>query len=225
MSHFYFFMLGSAWASFLYLLAIRIPKGDMIGWSRSECDTCSKKLGAFDLVPVFSYLRNGGRCRYCYSRVPITYLLYECVGGLITLFIFNKYTGERLLLSLILYSILFLMAAIDHHYMIIPDTLQIILFSLSLLDPGSLQSLLGAITMLIITALSSITIKDGLGGGDIKFLMIAGFYLGPVPSTWLLFMAALLALISFFFKKSLQEPIPFGPYLIGAFFVIKEFFQ
>lgn len=225
MSQFYYFMLGSAWASFLYLLAIRIPKDEKVGWSRSACDTCRKKLIVFDRVPVFSYLWKRGRCRHCNIQVPIAYLSYECIGGLITVFIINKYQSGRLLLIFLVYSILFLMAAIDHHYMILPDILQIIFLSLSLLDPDSLRSLRGAFTMLVITAISSRAVKDGLGGGDIKFLMIAGFYLGPVPSTWLLFLAALLALIGFLFKKSIQGPIPFGPYLISAFFIIKEFFH
>lgn len=36
---------------------------------RSQCLTCGHELGARDLVPLFSWLSTGGKCRYC--RTPI----------------------------------------------------------------------------------------------------------------------------------------------------------
>lgn len=223
MISFYYFMLGASIASFYFLVAFRLPLGQPIGFSRSKCDSCQKTLGATELIPIFSFLFNHGRCCYCQVNLSLAYPLFELCGATITLFLFHSYSGKSLLINGLLYSILFLIAAIDYHHFFIPDSLQIALFLLLFADSHNQQSILGAVLFLIVSIFSSYLVKDGLGGGDVKLLVILGFYFGYLTTTKLLLLAASLAL-SYFLVKKQEKLIPFAPYLTFAFFITKEFF-
>lgn len=49
---------------------------------RSECMECGHKLGVLDLVPVFSWLFLGGRCRYCKAKISWIYPVGEALTAL-----------------------------------------------------------------------------------------------------------------------------------------------
>ncbi len=78
------FFVGSCFASFLNVVAWRIPRGRSILGS-SHCPYCNSKLAFRDNLPVVGWLRNSGRCRTC--RLPISprYLVAEIVLGSIFL--------------------------------------------------------------------------------------------------------------------------------------------
>ena len=78
------FFFGSCFASFLNVVAWRVPRGRSILGS-SHCPHCNTKLAFRDNLPVFGWLKNGGRCRTC--RLPISprYLVAEIVLGAIFL--------------------------------------------------------------------------------------------------------------------------------------------
>ena len=145
---------------------------------------------------------------------------YLCLGGLMSLATLQQ---DTLFLHAVLYSTLFLMAVIDHHHMIIPDSLQLVFLAVAFWDTHAAQSLFGAFVMFALTYMSDKIVKEGIGGGDIKFLIITGFYFGPSRTSLILMLASSLALITILLKRqNKQEPFPFGPYLILAFFVVKE---
>ncbi len=50
---------------------------------RSECPQCHHQLGSWDLVPVFSYLWNRGKCHYCQHPVSRFYLFLELSSAVI----------------------------------------------------------------------------------------------------------------------------------------------
>lgn len=56
---------GMLLASFVTLVAYRIPLGISIVHPRSHCSSCKHELGIIDLIPVVSYLVSRGKCRYC----------------------------------------------------------------------------------------------------------------------------------------------------------------
>ena len=80
------FALGSTFASFLNVVAWRVPQGRTILGS-SHCPACDQKLSFKDNIPVIGWLRNGGQCSSCQSPISIRYLLVEIALGLIFLFI------------------------------------------------------------------------------------------------------------------------------------------
>ncbi len=78
-----FIFLGLAIGSFLNVLIDRLPLKKSVVRPASHCDTCGKKLGILDLIPVLSYLVLRGRCRYCGEAIPRRVLIVEASGGLI----------------------------------------------------------------------------------------------------------------------------------------------
>ena len=63
--YFLVFMLGASVFSFLNVVAYRLPLKMSFVHGRSFCPHCKKTLSAFELVPVFSYVFLGGKCRAC----------------------------------------------------------------------------------------------------------------------------------------------------------------
>ncbi len=68
---------GLVFGSFLTCLIYRLPRGLSILKPRSHCPNCSTPLGVLDLVPVFSYLLFGAKCRHCGVKIPPKYLYVE----------------------------------------------------------------------------------------------------------------------------------------------------
>lgn len=68
---------GLVFGSFLTCLIYRLPRGLSIVKPRSHCPNCDTSLGVVDLVPVFSYLFFGAKCRHCNVKIPPKYLYVE----------------------------------------------------------------------------------------------------------------------------------------------------
>lgn len=76
------FLIGIYFGSFFTLAVYRIPKGENITYKHSYCPKCNHKLGIFDLIPVFSYLCLGAKCRYCKQKIRPRYFLLEILSGI-----------------------------------------------------------------------------------------------------------------------------------------------
>ena len=77
------FIFGITIGSFLNVCIYRIPLHESIVTAPSHCMTCGKKLKWYDMVPVFSWLVLGGKCRNCGSSISAQYLMIEAVNGFI----------------------------------------------------------------------------------------------------------------------------------------------
>lgn len=76
------FVIGITFGSFYTLAVYRIPKGEDIIYTHSYCPRCNHKLNFIDLIPIFSYIFLGGKCRYCKSKIRPRYLILEVISGL-----------------------------------------------------------------------------------------------------------------------------------------------
>lgn len=76
------FIMGITFGSFYTLAVYRIPKGEDITHTHSYCPNCNHKLNIFDLIPIFSYIFLGGKCRYCKQKIRPRYLILETISGL-----------------------------------------------------------------------------------------------------------------------------------------------
>lgn len=75
-------LIGLSVGSFLNVLIFRSLSGEKLT-GRSHCPHCHHQLGFWDLLPVFSYLALGGRCRYCAEKISPQYPLIEMVTTLL----------------------------------------------------------------------------------------------------------------------------------------------
>lgn len=84
------FTLGLGVGSFLLVLLDRREREEQALRGRSYCEKCKKTLRWFELLPVVSFLLQGGKCRTCQARLSYQYPLVELLTGGIFLFVFLK---------------------------------------------------------------------------------------------------------------------------------------
>ena len=110
----YVFFIGCCFGSFFNLCIYRIPRKQSIVFPGSHCTSCNKRLGALDLIPVFSYVLGGGKCRFCKASFSSRYLLMELVWGFIFLLPFHRFQLElTTAASIIVLSVMLLWAMLN----------------------------------------------------------------------------------------------------------------
>ena len=118
-----FFIMGAFFGSFFTLAVYRIPLKKDITHEHSYCPNCNHKLAILDLIPIFSYIFLGGKCRYCKQKIRIRYFLLEILSGIVFMlyaksfsinwnYIFTEKT-VLLMLGLLYFCALFIIAGID----------------------------------------------------------------------------------------------------------------
>ena len=76
------FLLGLIIGSFLNVCIYRIPLKEDIAVERSHCMKCGHVLSWYELIPLFSWLIQGGKCRACKAKISIQYPLVELGNAL-----------------------------------------------------------------------------------------------------------------------------------------------
>lgn len=117
------FIIGTLLGSFCTLAIYRIPLKKDITHERSYCPNCKHKLNFWDLIPVFSYIFLGGKCRYCKQKIRPRYLIIEIFSGIIFLLfvmslkinLFNFQIGDliKIIFGMIYICIFTITAGID----------------------------------------------------------------------------------------------------------------
>ena len=179
------FLFGIVIGSFLNVCIYRIPKKEDIVRINSHCMSCNYKLKWYDLVPIFSYIFLGGRCRKCKTKLSIQYPLIECLNGILYVLVFlvNGVTIESLLYCF-MFSALVTLSVIDFRTYEIPFGINLFILTLGLIKVALdyrnfLDYLIGFISVSgFLYLLFIITKGRGIGGGDIKLMAVSGLMLG-----------------------------------------------
>ena len=179
------FLYGIVIGSFLNVCIYRLPKKENIAKVRSHCMNCGYQLKWYDLVPVFSYLLLGGRCRKCKEKISIQYPVIEALNGVLYCIIFVEYgfSIETLLYAL-LFSALITLSVIDFRTYEIPLGINIFILALGLVRVVTdYTNWLGyAIGLFCVSGFLYIiyvaTKGRGIGGGDIKLMAACGLLIG-----------------------------------------------
>lgn len=77
-------IIGLVLGSFTTMLSYRLPRKMSIVKPRSTCPSCKATLQALDLIPVFSWLLSGSKCRHCKSKIGGRYVAIELVTTALT---------------------------------------------------------------------------------------------------------------------------------------------
>lgn len=227
------FVFGSAIGSFLNVLVDRLPRNESFLNSRSYCEKCKKKLGPFDLFPIFSFLFLRGRCRYCSAKIPRRLFLLEILTGTVFLYIFslfaqNQFTLPAFVFYLILASSLIVIFFADSLHGIIPDEINVLLFVSAFIykyfyEGNLLLSMFSGLALFVFfLGLLLITKGKGMGMGDVKLSFVVGFVLGfpqSIVACYLAFLTggAISTILILWGKKKLRgDTIPFGPFLVAG---------
>ena len=81
------FTMGTLFGSFYSLAVYRIPRNIDIIKTNSFCPNCNHKLGFFELIPVWSYIILGGKCKKCKQKIRPRYIILEILSGLVFILI------------------------------------------------------------------------------------------------------------------------------------------
>jgi len=125
----FFFLTGISIGSFLNVCIWRMPRNESIVSPPSRCPKCGHRLSPLELIPLFSFLWLGRRCRKCKAPISWRYFIVELATGLVFLALwFACFHADRLWdlpFYLIFASALIAIFMIDLEHMIIPDELVI----------------------------------------------------------------------------------------------------
>ncbi|NVP17907.1 prepilin peptidase [Candidatus Gracilibacteria bacterium] len=76
------FTYGLLFGSFSSVIIHRLKSNEKgICSGRSHCPKCNTTLKFYDLIPIFSWLSTGGKCRYCKEKIPYIYPILELSTG------------------------------------------------------------------------------------------------------------------------------------------------
>jgi prepilin signal peptidase PulO-like enzyme (type II secretory pathway) len=226
-----------------YLKELSITKG------RSMCPDCHHQLAARDLVPVFSWLALGGKCRYCRQPISPQYPLVELLTAALFVFSYvfwpSAFHGAGLL-EFILWLVFLVgfvaLAVYDLKWFLLPNRIVYPLLGLAILQVlavvifyhGGLHLLLSSVWGALVGgglfyALFQISGGKWIGGGDVKLGSLLGILVGgPLAAGLLLFTASLAGTV---FALPLMAAgkvkrttlVPFGPFLLLAALIVRLF--
>jgi leader peptidase (prepilin peptidase)/N-methyltransferase len=205
----------------------------------SHCLECNHEIRVWENIPVLSFVLLGGKCSKCKMSISVRYPSVEVVTGILSGLVAYTFGATWLTLAvLILTWSLVVLTLIDFEHQLLPDVITLPLLWLGLLvntlDFGfgvSLEeAVIGAIAgysilWAIYWVFKLSTGKEGMGYGDFKLLSALGAWMGWKSLLLIIglssIVCAILGLIMILAKRSDKSmPIPFGPFLAGAGFIM-----
>jgi len=236
------FIFGAVVGSFLNVVILRYNTGFSPFKGGSKCFSCGKNLRWHELVPIFSFLIQRGRCRGCGSKISWQYPTVELLTGLLfLLFFFNYRSGTSIIFILycwVVVSLLVVIAVYDFRHQIIPNLFVWLFNALAFISVFGILNLefvsnfefrisdlwprlLAGICFFSFFALLWLVSKGRwMGFGDAKLALGLGWMLGPEKtllallfSFWLGAIVGLMLMALKSNKFGLKSKIPFGPFL------------
>ena len=236
-----FGLLGVVLGSFINAWVWRTRENLSIVRGRSMCPSCKHQLAWQDLIPVFSYITLGGKCRYCRKPISILYPALELATGALFagLYLYFQPTIWQawLQLAILLAISVLLIAAFvyDSKYMQLPEAYMLPAIALAALSLGltafwqgwaglTSQLVALAVVVAVYSALWYFSGGKWLGAGDIRVVAVMGLILGPKALMVALFGAYLIgAAYGVYILRGKKQKrgirLPFGPFLIIGFYI------
>ena len=223
------FIFGITIGSFLNVCIYRIPLHQSIVTVSSHCMTCGRKLKWYDMIPVFSWLLLGGKCRSCKSKISLQYPVIESLNGI--LYVVICLVNGMDLFSLfycLMTSALLTLSLIDWRTYEIPPGINAFLFILgvaaAVLDRGNLLSHLAGMVCVsgFLGILYLISRGRAIGGGDIKLMFACGLILGWKQILLAFLLGCIIGSVIHLIRIRVQgegHVLAMGPYLSAGIFL------
>ncbi len=238
------FIFGAIIGSFLNVVILRHNTGKSLT-GRSGCMVCREPLKVLELIPIFSFIFQKGKCTKCKSGVSWQYLLVELATAvlfvLVGIFVYVSFGFFNILLSTIALTVLLLSMVVlvilttyDFKHTILPDkytytfivlgSIFAFITSTTLVDFGW-QLFGGITTALPIFALWFFSRGRAMGFGDVKLSVGIGIFLGVymgISAVWYAFIiGAVYGLVLMAIRKArAKSEVAFGPFLILGFLIV-----
>lgn len=223
------FLFGIVIGSFLNVCIFRIPNHETVVTERSHCMNCGYQLSWYDMVPVFSWLCLGGRCRKCKTPISSQYPIVEAVNGILYVVVFavNGFSLESILYCLFV-SALLVLSVIDWRTYEIPIGINIFILVLGILHTALdysnwLTYVVGFFSVsLFLFLLLWISKGRAIGGGDVKLMAVAGLLLGWKLAILAFFIGCIVGSVIHLLRMKFSgadKVLAMGPYLSVGLFI------
>ena len=214
---------GICIGSFLNVCIYRIPKKENIIIESSHCMSCGRKLRWYELIPLLSFIIQGGKCRGCKTKLSVQYPIIELSNGLLYLVIFLKFGFTlQTLLYMALTSVLIVISVIDFRTYEIPFGCNVFIFVLGVIRviidlPHMSKYVIGFFAIsAFLYILYYFSKGRAIGGGDIKLMAAAGLLLGFDKIILAFVIGCVVGSILHIIRMKLSgknHMLAFGPYL------------
>ena len=232
----FFLSIGSFCSSIIFRLAPNSPFP--LSKIRSCCPSCSKKIDAINLIPLFGFMIQSGKCKFCNSNIskfyPFTEIFFLLIGILLT-------SNYGIGLSTIVYTVIifcfYILFFLDYKYLYLPVYINLLIVLLGITFNAQYQLFIdetflilgirpisfafyglffGYSSLWLINLIFKVIKKrDGIGGGDFILFGGIGSIHGPIALPAILFIGSFLGCLYFIFsKKAVNGELPFGSFLI-----------
>ena len=203
----------------------------------STCPSCGHQIRAWENIPLLSYIFLKAKCSSCNTSIPLRYPFVELISAATAAlcawhFGFSLAGFSAILLSWALISL----ALIDYDTQYLPDQITLpflwlgLVLNLNNTFTDIESSIIGAVAGYLVLwsvhhTFKLITKKEGMGYGDFKLLALLGAWLGweflPAIIIFSSLVGSVVGIALILFKKHQREiPIPFGPYLAVAGWIV-----
>lgn len=236
-------LFGTIIGSFLNVVALRHNTG-MGLHGRSKCFTCGTTLTWKELVPVLSFLIQGGKCKTCRSSISYQYPIVEAVTGATFWLIAQTFlplsagSVPLLVLAWIIASLFIVISVHDLRHTIIPDEFVGVLVFFGLIRALTLETrweVIGTGLLLsgFFAAIWHFSHGRAMGLGDAKLTLAIGWLLNPVQAftavtlaVWIAAAVGIGLLVARQSSITMKTEMPFGPFLaLGALIVYASNFS
>lgn len=225
----FFGLYGIVIGSFLNVLILRIPIKESVALTRSHCMSCGHTLSWYELIPLFSYLFLGGKCRHCKAHISVQYPIVEALNGIayIILYLACGFNIECILYCLCA-SALIALSVIDWRTKEIPVGFNYFILLLGLIRlftdiSNWSQYVIGLFAVSgFLVLLLLVTRGRGIGGGDIKLMAATGLLLGWQLNIVAFLLGCIIGSVihlSIMAIKKVGRELAFGPYLSAGVFI------
>lgn len=217
------FGLGASIASFLNVVAWRVPRGESIVRPPSHCPKCNAPIRWWQNIPILSWLALRGKCASCRAPISPRYIVVETIGGLLFLavaWVFLPSVSEVLFLW-IWCSLMLVGSVIDFDHKLLPDFVTVggmVLGVAKALADSALMLVYGvdrvaAWLMPVAWSLSGLVFgfgllwlvrfigskafkREAMGMGDVFLMGAVGALFGPVAVLFTLIVSSVLGSIA-----------------------------
>lgn len=217
------FLYGIVIGSFLNVVIYRAPKKENMVTTRSHCMSCGYQLTWYDLIPLFSWLALGGKCRKCKAKISVQYPLIEGLNGVLYLVVFTRYgVSIDSLLYCLLFSALLALSVIDFRTYEIPVGFNYFILALGLVrvltDIRNWSTyVIGLVAVSIVLYVLYIVSKGtAIGGGDVKLMAATGLLLGWKANVFAFLLGCILGSVIHVIRMKISKEghvLAMGPYL------------
>ncbi len=211
--------------------AARFANGAGWDFTPSSCPACGRRLGWRELIPLVSWVAQGGKCRGCSAPISQSYPLIELAAVVVAVWACLATPAAVFAATCGMGWLLLALSAIDIRTRRLPDVLNLLLATsgiavIAMIDTNLILEHLVAAAVgygaLVAVELGYRRLRgrDGLGRGDSKLLGAIGAWVGLQGLAACLFVAAASAIVFILAASRLRgteirgdTAIAFGPFL------------